>query len=64
MCTLRALALCALSFQSRERMADVAVPCALDRRPPAGAACSCDRSQPRTCLYSYERSISPPARME
>eukprot|EP00965_Chrysotila_dentata_P214468 6188198-Pleurochrysis_carterae.AAC.5 len=37
MCTRCALALNALSFQSHERMAKVAVPRAPDRRPPAGA---------------------------
>eukprot|EP00965_Chrysotila_dentata_P060277 1998396-Pleurochrysis_carterae.AAC.3 len=36
---------------SRERMADVAVPCAPDREPLVGAASprACDCSQPRTC---------------
>eukprot|EP00965_Chrysotila_dentata_P255899 6212371-Pleurochrysis_carterae.AAC.5 len=37
-------------FQSRERMADVAVPCTPNRRPPAGTTSprACDRSRPHT----------------
>eukprot|EP00965_Chrysotila_dentata_P243517 6205454-Pleurochrysis_carterae.AAC.4 len=51
LCTSRALALRVLIFQSRERMANVAVPRAPDRRPPASAASprACDRSRPHTC---------------
>eukprot|EP00965_Chrysotila_dentata_P220640 6191909-Pleurochrysis_carterae.AAC.3 len=38
-------------FPVSERMADVAIPCAPDRRPPAGAASprACDRSLASTC---------------
>eukprot|EP00965_Chrysotila_dentata_P210042 6185646-Pleurochrysis_carterae.AAC.2 len=42
-------------FSVSERMADVAVTCAPERRPPAGAASprACDCFQPRTCWYLY-----------
>eukprot|EP00965_Chrysotila_dentata_P183281 6052333-Pleurochrysis_carterae.AAC.5 len=42
-------------FPVSERMADVAVFCAPDRRPPAGAASprACDRSHLRACWYLY-----------
>eukprot|EP00965_Chrysotila_dentata_P196382 6177539-Pleurochrysis_carterae.AAC.7 len=65
MCTSRALALCALSFQSRERMADVAVPRAPHRRPPAGAPSPAPVVSPlaSTCWQVYQQVLSPPARM-